>query len=277
MPQLLDERHGPDELARWLTAAEESGFDGAWVLDSTIGGPSAHRPLADGLTLLGFAAALTSRMRLGAAVIVLPHRLPLLLAKEVATLDRLARGRVVLGVGVGGRDVVTGLPGVDRLGPRAAVTEQGIALLRGGWLPSDPASLRVEPSPAQPGGPPIWIGGVSVPAIERAARLGDGWVGSGSTGLGDLERQLATLQRALDSREPAHGPFAIAKRLRIAVSPTASRHHDPARITGTVRECAAHIQRLADLGITDLILEPVDDSIDELSAAADVASRVRGP
>jgi alkanesulfonate monooxygenase SsuD/methylene tetrahydromethanopterin reductase-like flavin-dependent oxidoreductase (luciferase family) len=280
IPQLLDDSHGVEGLVPWLMAAEESGFDGAWVLDSTIGGPSAHRPLADGLVLLGFAAALTSRLRLGAAVIVLPHRLPLLLAKEVATLDRLSRGRIVLGVGVGGRDAVTGLPGLDRLGPRAAVAEQGIALLRAAWRrhePSTTASLRIEPSPVQAGGPPIWIGATSTPAIERAVRLGDGWVGSGSTGMHELEAQLTALTRALASHDPARGSFAIAKRVRIAIDPGSPAHSRAGLIAGTVRECAEQIRRLAELGLTDLILEPIDGSVDQLSAMAEVANRVMGP
>jgi probable F420-dependent oxidoreductase len=118
-------------------------------------------------------------------VYLLALRHPTLAAKAVATLDVLSGGRVVFGVGVGGEFPkefeASGVPHAER-GRRV---DEGIAVCRALWSRS-PASfagrfarfadVAVEPRPAQPGGPPIWIGGRSEHALRRAARLGDGWV-----------------------------------------------------------------------------------------------------
>src|SRR4249919_298245 len=103
LPQLLTDDHAA-LVTRYARRAEELGFAALWTLDSAPGGPTWNAPLLDGLHLLGHAGAVTERIRLGAAVIVLPRRNPILLAKQLATLDRLSEGRLTVGVGLGGSD-----------------------------------------------------------------------------------------------------------------------------------------------------------------------------
>jgi alkanesulfonate monooxygenase SsuD/methylene tetrahydromethanopterin reductase-like flavin-dependent oxidoreductase (luciferase family) len=91
-----------EEMVRFARRAEELGFAGLWTMDSAIGGPTGHNPTVDGLHALSYVAPETDAIRLGIAVIVMPRRNPLLLARELATLDRLSDGRLTVGVGLGG-------------------------------------------------------------------------------------------------------------------------------------------------------------------------------
>ena len=174
-------RGRPDSLRTLAERIEALGFDSIWVGDHVC----FHTPTLDSLSVLTYVAAVTRRVRLGPCVYLLALRHPTVAAKTVATLDVLSGGRVVFGVGVGGEFPkefeACGVPHAER-GPRV---DEGIAVCRALWGPS-PASfdgrfvrfadVTLEPKPLQPGGPPIWIGGRSDPALRRAARAGDGWV-----------------------------------------------------------------------------------------------------
>ena len=104
LPQIVDDDGYPELLARYASRAEELGFSGLWTLDSAIGGHTSGTPLLDGLHALSFAAAHTERAKLGIAVVVMPRRVPALLARELASIDRLSGGRLIVGVGLGGSD-----------------------------------------------------------------------------------------------------------------------------------------------------------------------------
>ena len=97
LPQTVS---GPD-VVRFARRAEELGFVGLWTMDSPVGGPTSRNPSVDGLHALTYAAPVTDAIRLGIAVIVLPLRNPLLLARELASIDRLSGGRLTVGVGLG--------------------------------------------------------------------------------------------------------------------------------------------------------------------------------
>lgn len=161
---LVDGPPEPDHYRRVGEAAEAAGFDSIWASDHV----AFHHALLDVTVALATFAAVTERIRLGAGVLLLPLRAPALVAREFASLDYVSGGRVILGVGVGGEhpadfDAV-GVP----LHERGARTNDALRALR-------PLFARQGPPPAQPGGPPLWIGGRSEAAIRRAARLGDGW------------------------------------------------------------------------------------------------------
>ncbi len=161
--------------------AESTGYDSLWAGDHV----SFHNPILDVTVALGCFAARTERITLGAGVVLLPLRHPSLVARELASLDYLSGGRVVLGVGVGGeggKDFEA--VGVDPR-ERGARTDEAMRALR--ELFSGPEAsfqgrffsfegITIEPSPVQPGGPPLWVGGRSPAAQRRAGRLGDGWM-----------------------------------------------------------------------------------------------------
>jgi probable F420-dependent oxidoreductase len=158
---------------------EEAGFDLLFVGDHLF----AKGPNPDALALLGAVAALTTRVTIGSAVLLLPLRDPVIAAKQAATIDLLSGGRLVLGVGVGGEFEwewnAMGLPHAGR-GRRV---DEYLDLMRALWSgkPVDHAGpmrpvtgVTGSPLPSRPGGPPVWIGGRSDTALARAARH-DGW------------------------------------------------------------------------------------------------------
>lgn len=160
---------------------ERLGFDSLWVGDHV----AFPMPILDPLLQLAQAAAHARTLSFGTGVYLVPLRHPVLVAKQIATLDLLCEGRLIFGVGVGGefpREYeACGVP----VRERGARLSEAIPLLRRLWT-GEPVShegrfhrfpeVVLRPRPAQPGGPPIWCGGRSPAALERIARMGDGWI-----------------------------------------------------------------------------------------------------
>jgi probable F420-dependent oxidoreductase len=233
----------PEIVRSWSVAADRLGFDSLWGVDhivmprrveskyvlprrpASIADDAVSELLAPNfeiMTTLAFIAAVTERIKLGTAVTVLPIRNPVLNARQLATLDRYSGGRVLLGVGVGWLQeeaTAMGLPW-DRRGARA---EEHIELLRAIWTApgkhiefhgefSNIPPMDPEPRPVQR--PiPILIGGHSEIALERAARIGDGWIAGGMS-IDRLTGLLTTLRQTADrhDRDPSSLPIYCAAR-----------------------------------------------------------------
>jgi probable F420-dependent oxidoreductase len=176
-----------EAIRRVAQRAERLGYDGIWVSDHIVMPTSAEGRFGsvfyEPLTVLGFAAACTSRIRLGTTVIILPYRNPVVTAKALATLDVLSEGRVTAGVGVGWTEdefVALGIPFRER----GAISDEYIAAFKTLWTQATPSfhghyvrfdHVAFEPKPVQKPHIPVWIGGNSKRAIRRAVALGDGW------------------------------------------------------------------------------------------------------
>jgi alkanesulfonate monooxygenase SsuD/methylene tetrahydromethanopterin reductase-like flavin-dependent oxidoreductase (luciferase family) len=173
-----------DGLAAVTMAAEEVGFDSAWATDHVLV-PAEHAPLygniAEALVTLGFLAARTSRIALGVSALVVPQRNPFVTLKQLATLDFLTGGRVLTAIAAGWMEGEFRTLGADfaRRGHRtnewielaqAAFAEGGGALTHAGELELEDAWL--EPPLVRPGGPELWVAGVSAATLRRAARTG---------------------------------------------------------------------------------------------------------
>jgi len=218
----------PDFVIRYSKLVESLGFESIWVIDhalmciaydstypyKTTGRTPipAEANMPDPLVLMTWIAAATDRLRIGTSMLILPQRHPILLAKAVATLDRYAKGRVTLGVGVGWvrEEVLTLRQDWKDRGRRA---DEWIAILRALWAdgPSRFAGdyYRFEdvasyPKPVQAGGVPIMIGGHSEAAAARAGRLGDEFYPHWST-RGPNEEALALLRPVLARAAEAAG------------------------------------------------------------------------
>jgi probable F420-dependent oxidoreductase len=165
--------------------AEAAGFDAVWIGDSLTARPR-HEPL----TLLAAVAARTRRVRLGTGVLLPALRNPVVLAHVVGTLDRVAEGRLILGVGIAADTPAirkefsaAGVPWERRVGRfletleicRALWSRDGVSV-SGKHFTLE--SVTVEPKPHRPGGPPIWIGGSGPTALREAARF-DAWFPTG--------------------------------------------------------------------------------------------------
>jgi len=185
----IGRKAGPETIRRAALQAEEVGFDDVWVSEHIIVPKDSPYPPTpnfwDPVLTLTWAAAVTSRVRLGTSVLVLPLRHPLPLAKELATLQNLSGGRLILGAGAGWLEAEFDALGVP-FKQRGRRMDEGIAMMRAvwtqdpvsfesKWIPAKIESMRAQPQPIQP--IPIWIGGSSDAAIRRALRL-DGWHGS---------------------------------------------------------------------------------------------------
>jgi probable F420-dependent oxidoreductase len=185
----IGRKAGPENIRRVAMQAEAIGLDDVWVSEHIIVPKDAPYPPSanfwDPVLTLTWAAAATSRVRLGTSVLVLPIRHPLPLAKELATLQNLSNGRLILGAGVGWLEAEFDALGVP-FKQRGRRMDEGIAMMRAvwsqdpvtfesKWIPARIEAMRSQPQPIVP--IPIWIGGSSDPAIERALRL-DGWHGS---------------------------------------------------------------------------------------------------
>lgn len=179
---------GRPDVAPLIAMAERveaAGYDSVWVGDSLLA-----RPRFEPLTLLAAVAARTRHVLVGTAVLLPALRHPLLLAHAAATVDRIAEGRLVLGVGIAPNSPAVrrefdaaGVPFNQRVGR----LEESIRICQRLWTQSDAGvtfqgrywsldAARLLPLPHRPGGPPIWMGGEVEAATRRAARLADAWL-----------------------------------------------------------------------------------------------------
>jgi alkanesulfonate monooxygenase SsuD/methylene tetrahydromethanopterin reductase-like flavin-dependent oxidoreductase (luciferase family) len=154
-------------------AAEDAGYDSVWVGDSLLA-----RPRGEPLTLLAAIAGATSRVTLGTAVLLPLLRHPVTLAHRLATLDRVARGRLVIGVGPGAELPGThaelaaiGVPSDRRVGAILAMLERCRRLWRG-----EETGIDLQPRPFRAGGPPIWLGGSGPRMLRLAGETFEGWL-----------------------------------------------------------------------------------------------------
>jgi probable F420-dependent oxidoreductase len=189
----------PEHGVNLARSAESCGFESLWTVEHVVVpvgyespypyAPSGkmpgteEMPIPDPLIWLTHIGAATERIRLATGIVILPQRHPIYLAKEVATLDQLSKGRAVLGVGIGWLKEEFDALGIP-FEERAARTDEICRALRTLWSPGPQPfegkfyrwpAVHSNPKPVQPGGPPIVIGGHTVASARRAARVGDGW------------------------------------------------------------------------------------------------------
>jgi probable F420-dependent oxidoreductase len=249
----------PDLFGALARTADEAGFESLWTVEHVVvpvgyaspypysesgrmPGPE-NSPIPDPILPLAFAAAQTSRIRLATGILILPQRHPVYVAKEIATLDVLSRGRALLGVGIGWLREEFDVVGVP-FRERAARTEEAIRAIRALWS-EKPEPFRgrffswepVEsnPKPVQSGGVPIVVGGHVEGAARRAARCGDGFFPA----RGDLERLPALLAAMRDE--------------------CARIGRDPAGIevsAGVGQVDRDRVRRFEDLGVARLVIAP---------------------
>jgi len=270
LPQ-IGRKAGPEAIRRAAVQAEELGFDDVWTSEHIIvpkGAPYPPSPVFyDPVLTLTWAAAYTSRVGLGTSVLVLPMRHPLPLAKELATLQNLSAGRLILGAGVGWLEAEFSALGVP-FRERGRRMDEGIAMMRAVWgddpvsftaraIPAVIEEMRMLPQPERP--IPIWIGGSSEAALKRATRL-DGWHGSRVS-----PEQARPIVERLRAARP--GPeFAISV-----------RYGWDGKDDGAL---AARLGGYRETGIGHVLVEPAERALDAWLAAVEriarAAATVRG-
>jgi len=228
IPQFFsDGEFDPSAFRAYFSRAEELGFDSAWAQENMLGAAPQLGPLET----MTYAAACTQRMRLGCVVFVSTLHSPVHLAKGVATLDQLSRGRIDVGVGTGGKVRPFAAFGVEPDRYLARFNE-GIAVMKALW--TEPRvtfdgefwQLRgapMEPKPFQKPYPPLWFGGNGPVALRRAVRQGYGFFGAGSTPTARFAEQARFVREALAEAGRPATDFPIAKRVYVAIDEDAGR------------------------------------------------------
>jgi len=240
-------------------SAEELGFDAVFVPDHILAKPATTEHYGpswpDPFSLLAYLAGRAPRIRVGASVIVLPYRNPLVAAKAAATVDQASRGRFIFGIGVGWDEAEfkdLGLPFHER----GRMADEYLKMIKTAWASDMPSysgrylnfsGATFAPRPAQAPHPPIWAGGapgaLSAPAMRRAAELCDAWHPLG-LGWSDLELGIGTV-RELATR--AGRSVGVAPRNTLALG-SAARGSGRAPFEGSADEIVSDVRRAASLG-----------------------------
>jgi alkanesulfonate monooxygenase SsuD/methylene tetrahydromethanopterin reductase-like flavin-dependent oxidoreductase (luciferase family) len=289
IPQHIpDGKFDPTRLRDYLTRAEALGFHSAWTQDVFL----SPTPTLAPLELMTFAAACTKLLRLGCAVFVSPLHNPVHLAKSISTLDQLSRGRVEVGVAIGGRNkmftafeadpasfVVRFTEGLRLM--KVCWTEQSITFPGRFWQLDD---AKMEPKPFQKPYPPIWIGGSHPTAVLRALRHGNGFFGAGSSTTAQFAQQVQVLRAAQAASKQDPSTFQIAKRVYIVLDDDATRAHERVEaglkriygrdglsnvaVYGPPSACIAGLRKVADAGAELIQLHLLVEDIEQMDRLA---------
>ncbi len=286
----------PVWLRDYLSRAEILGFHSAWTQEAVLGPAPTLAPLE----LMTFAAACTERLRLGCAVFVSPLHNPVHLAKSISTLDQLSRGRVEIGVGIGGRNRMFSAFEVDPAHLIARFTE-GLELMNACWTESRITfngrfwqldGAAVEPKPFQKPYPPLWLGGNHPSAVRRAVKYGNGFFGAGSSTTAQFAQQVQVLRAALAEAGRDSSTFQIAKRVYIVIDddPIRARERVEAglkqiygsadfaavAVYGPPSACIAGLREVAEAGAELIQLHPLFDEGEQMERlAAEVLGAVQ--
>ncbi|MYA19492.1 MAG: TIGR03619 family F420-dependent LLM class oxidoreductase [Chloroflexi bacterium] len=257
----------PEDLLDLASRAEQAGFASVWVAHHIlnagyVGERLGMKPYWDALTVLGWVAARTERVRLGTSVLVLPYLHPMPLAKQLATIDVLSGGRLDLGVGVGAMPEENEALGVD-YHTRGAQADECIDVLKALWADGSASYAGAHyafenavssPKPLQRPHPPLLIGGNGIPALRRVARSGDGWHPFLLTAE-QMEQRLPRLDEELARVGRSREEISVSLRVEMDTVPT--------------REAA---EVFAALGIDELVIALNSGDADEQRRRLDQAA-----
>ena len=252
-----------EDIKRVALAAENLGYDSVWTTDHIIVPQADIEPygnIMESLIVLAMVAPITTRVKLGTSVLVLPQRNPILAAKQIATIDAASGGRMIVGLGVGWNATEYGNLDMN-FKNRGKRLDEAIQLFRSLWSNEDVTfhgkytnldHAVFAPLPAQKS-IPIWIGGNGESAWQRAAKLGDGWHATGAP----PEIYAQGVQRIRESK-PAR-PQTFSARLTIDLNPNTSPFYEyrgakRRRLTGTDNQVRDTLREYAQAGLEYTVL-----------------------
>jgi probable F420-dependent oxidoreductase len=279
----------PSAFNEFFRSAEELGFDALWTIDRIFH----NLNILDPLTLLTHASAVTSRVRLGTAVLLFAFRNPVLVAKTAATLDYLSGGRLTLGVSLGGRDYEFASQGIP-MTQRVSRLRENLTVMRKLWTEQHVTfhgryyhldQVDMEPKPVQKPSIPILMGGSVDAVLKRSAEEADGWI-AGSRGTPETFHQAWQKVQAYAcaiGKDPA--TLESGKLLYIDVGENRIQCRENLRafthayygpqydvdttgVFGPPKECAAKIQDFIDAGAKNIVLAPIGLDVSQLTRLA---------
>lgn len=297
LPLILS-THGPPPVAAWISdyaaAAEALGYTAVSANDHVM----YRSPWLDGPTTLAVAAAATKRVRIATSVLVPAIRHPFVTAKMLATLDVLSGGRVVVGVGPGSYQPdydATGVPFDERWKRLGECVIAMREIWQGDNVPDAAgpyafSNVNMRPRPAQPNGPPIWIGSWGSPVgLRRVARIGDGWLASAyNTTPEKFGEDWNALKETLPrfGKEPKEFPNALVtmfsyvsddardidRAVQQKLSPAIGRAPEDLTgklLMGSAEECARRVRAYQAAGVQRIFIWPAADEMEQLRVFAE--------
>ena len=275
-------------LREYIGRAEAIGFDDGWLTENILSGNFQLEPL----TYLSYLAAMTERIRLGVAIVILNTRNPVQLAKALASLDQLSNGRVTLGVGLGAGThnyAAFGVPAERRV----ARFEEALKVMKALWTEEHATvagefwkleGVRVEPKPLQKPHIPVIFGGHAQAALRRAVRLGDGWMAAGSISTEQSIESLKEIRGYLKEAGRDESKFMLSKRLYVAADNDeakarqrlsealafqyGSRDYQSMGVAGAPGRIVEVVGKLREAGARHVVLNVLYEHIEQMEAVA---------
>jgi probable F420-dependent oxidoreductase len=269
-----------EHILQLAELAETAGLDSIWLADHVIFpttftskypySPSGtfpvdmtQEPLLEPVATMGVLVGATKRVNIGTAVLIIPYRNPVLLARMLVTFDVLSAGRMILGAGVGWLAEEFAALESQPFTARGRVTDEYIDIIKricqGGEVSFEGDHYQLAPAVSNPGSvqrphPPILIGGTSNAALRRVARLGDGWLSTGMQAE-DIGERLKTLQRMCANADRRLADLSLYHKLFINIG-EARQGADGSRDlgTGSKEDITDDIRRLAEHGYNGFIV-----------------------
>ena len=290
LPHRSPDAIGMDAVRHVAQRAEALGFRDLWVTENTLD----HVNCFDPVVVLTYAAAVTTRIRVGCSVVVLAVHSPNMVAHQWATLDYVSGGRAVLAVGLG-RDHHYRAFEVPEEGKVRRFREE-IEIIKSLWTQERTSyqgrvyhldGATMGPKPVQKPHIPLWMGVGHPNAVRRTAGIADGWMGSGGSSIAEFGRSVPILKEALAAAGRDPEAFPISKRVFMAVDDKPERaraellrwftevYHNPpgtdaSGIWGTPEQVREKLEALVAMGANHLMLNPVSRYAEQLEAVAEV-------
>ena len=290
IPQVFPKGHIDVQLLRnYAAQAEKLGYHSLWVQEQIIGSSASLEPIS----LLNYIAAITDTISLGTAVIIITTRNPVLLAKELSTLDQISNGRLIVGLALGGKPEQYALLGASR-NLRVRHFQNSLRIIKSLWAENIPHledlsqqfnGIAMEPKPLQNPHPPIWFGGRHPNALKRSVKQANGWIGAGSTTTEQFKHHVKLILRELADSQRDLETFTISKRVYLAIDDNEGRAENRLRkwfshrygnaemasrvsIWGSASKCTEELTKIIQSGAQVLILNPVFDHWEHLETLA---------
>ncbi len=290
------------KLIEYGVRVEELGFESVWVWDHILLGVDPHFPIIDALSLLTAVAARTSKIKLGTGILVLPLRNPLVLAKQLSSMDLISKGRLVLGMASGWYKREFDAVGID-FHKRGKIMDQNLEILNrlwtedmvsGSYPPHEMSNSVMFPKPYQKPRPPILIGGYVDAVLKRAALGGDGWLTYFYTPEGFSEDWAKVRNFAVEGGKDPDTlistnqlPIIVGERSKVEADmmewlntewdfASWSKSTTDSAIIGTPDECVEQLKAHLDTGVDRIIFVPYryqDDQVDLI--AQDILPKLR--
>ncbi|MBT4488489.1 MAG: TIGR03619 family F420-dependent LLM class oxidoreductase [Rhodospirillaceae bacterium] len=269
----------PDEVLKLALLAEDEGFHAVWLADHVVFPATVapkypysldgnfpvplDEPLLEPVATMGVLVGATKRVKIGTAVLVIPYRNPILLARMLATLDVFSNGRIILGAGVGWMEEEFNALDTFDFTKRGKVTDEYLEIFKaicgGGEVAYQGETYQFEavnsyPPSVQRPHPPILVGGTSNPALRRVARLGNGWLSVGLP-LNKLAERLDVLRGLWRDEGRAEADLQLYHKLFINIGEAvAAKDGGREPGTGSVIEIIDDFKRIVDLGYRGFIV-----------------------